>query len=52
MASINTGKVIAGGLLAGLVANAFDFVTNTYILAGDWAAWATSRRAGSAPPRP
>ncbi len=43
MASINTGKVIAGGLLAGLVANAFDFVTNTYILAGDWAAWATSR---------
>jgi hypothetical protein len=43
MASINTGKVVAGGLLAGLVANAFDFVTNTYILAGDWAAWATTR---------
>ena len=33
MAGINTGKVMAGGLLAGLVANAFDFVTNTYILA-------------------
>ena len=43
MASINTGKVIAGGLLAGLVANAFDFVTNTYILAADWRIWATSR---------
>src|SRR5438034_6384864 len=42
MASINTGKVVAGGLLAGLVANAFDFVTNTYILAPDWQAWATS----------
>ena len=42
MAAINTGKVIAGGLLAGLVANAFDFVTNTYILAADWQAFATS----------
>ena len=42
MASINTGKVVTGGLLAGLVANAFDFVTNTYILASDWQAWATS----------
>ena len=43
MASINTGKVVAGGLLAGLVANAIDFVTNTYILAADWQAWAPSR---------
>ena len=42
MAAINTGKVVAGGLLAGLVANAFDFVTNTYILAADWSAWAAS----------
>jgi len=40
MTSINTGKVVAGGLLAGLVANAFDFVTNTYVLASDWAALA------------
>ena len=42
MASINTGKVVAGGLLAGLVANAFDFVTNTYLLAPDWQALATA----------
>ena len=42
MASINTGKVVAGGLLAGLVANAFDFVTNTYLLAPDWQAFATA----------
>jgi hypothetical protein len=40
MASINTGKVVAGGLLAGLVANAIDFVTNTYVLAADWEALA------------
>jgi hypothetical protein len=42
MASINTGKVVAGGLLAGLVANAFDFVTNTYLLAPDWQALAVA----------
>jgi hypothetical protein len=42
MASINTGKVVAGGLLAGVVANAVDFVTNNYVLAPDWQAWATA----------
>jgi hypothetical protein len=42
MASINTGRVIAGGLVAGVVANAVDFVTNTYVLAADWQAWAAS----------
>ena len=42
MASINTGKVVAGGLVAGLVANAIDFVTNTYLLAPDWQALATA----------
>ena len=36
MASINTGKVIAGGLVAGIVANAIDFVTNMYVLAPDY----------------
>ena len=40
MASINTGKVIVGGLVAGVVANVIDFVTNTYVLAPDWAAFA------------
>ena len=43
MAAINTGKVVAGGLLAGLVANAFDFVTNTYILMSDMQALAAAR---------
>lgn len=42
MASINTGKVVTGGLVAGVVANAVDFVTNNYVLAADWQAWATA----------
>ena len=40
--AINTGKVVAGGLVAGVVANAVDFVTNNYVLAADWQAWAAS----------
>ena len=40
MASINTGKVVIGGLAAGLVANVIDFVTNTYVLASDWESFA------------
>jgi len=43
MASINLGRVVAGGLVAGVVANAIDFVTNTYVLASDWAAFAPTR---------
>jgi hypothetical protein len=43
MASINLGRVVAGGLVAGVVANAIDFVTNTYILASDIATWAPTR---------
>ena len=43
MASINLGRVVAGGLVAGVVANAIDFVTNTYLLAADWAAFAPTR---------
>ena len=43
MASINLGRVVAGGLVAGVVANAIDFVTNTYVLAADIAAWAPTR---------
>ena len=41
MASINTGKVVTGGLVAGVVANVIDFVTNNYVLAADWQAWAS-----------
>jgi hypothetical protein len=43
MASINVGRVVAGGLVAGVVANAIDFVTNTYVLASDIATWAPTR---------
>lgn len=41
MASINTGKVITGGLLAGLVMNILDFANNTLVLGKDFAANAT-----------
>src|SRR5262245_45608619 len=40
MASINTGKVVVGGLAAGLVANVIDFVVNTFVLANSWEAFA------------
>ena len=40
--AINTGKVVAGGLVAGVVANAIDFVNNTYVLGADMQAWAAS----------
>lgn len=35
MAGINYGRVLLGGLVAGVVANACDFVTNTYLMTGD-----------------
>ena len=41
MASINTGKVIAGGLLAGLVYNVLDFVNNMFVIGADFTANAT-----------
>lgn len=37
MAGINVGRVIVGGLVAGLVANVFDFVITSYLLATDLA---------------
>jgi len=40
--AINSGRVVAGGLVAGVVANAIDFVTNTYVLGADMQAWAAS----------
>ena len=40
--AINTGRVVAGGLVAGVVANAIDFVTNAYVLASDMQAWAVA----------
>ncbi len=35
MASINTGRVLLGGLVGGVVANACDFVFNNYVLKDD-----------------
>jgi len=36
MGKINWGRVIAGGLLAGLVLNVFDFVIHGVLLADQW----------------
>lgn len=38
MGKINIGRVIVGGLLAGLVINLGEFVLNGYILEKDWEA--------------
>ena len=38
MGSINMGRVIVGGLLAGLVVNCSEFVLNTFVVADDVAA--------------
>jgi hypothetical protein len=37
MAGVNLGRVIGGGLVAGLVMNVVDAVTNGAILGGQWA---------------
>ena len=39
--AINTGKVVVGGLVAGLVMNIGDFVINTMLLAAENAAFMT-----------
>ena len=36
MSTVNTGKLIAGGILAGVVMNICDYVSNNFILAADW----------------
>jgi hypothetical protein len=38
MGHINWGRVILGGLLAGIVINAFEFVSDNMVLKGEWAA--------------
>ena len=38
MSGINIGKVVAGGLLAGLVLNVIDFVIGGFLMADDFAA--------------
>jgi len=48
MGKINVGRVVLGGLLAGLVINIFEFVLNTYVYAEK--ANAAFARLGLAPP--
>ena len=36
MGKINWGRVVLGGLLAGVVLNAYDFVMNGMVLAAQW----------------
>ena len=36
MAKIDSGKLVAGSVLAGIVINIFDYVSNNFILAADW----------------
>ena len=38
MSGINTGKVITGGLVAGVVLNALDFLNNYFLLGPDFTA--------------
>src|SRR5260370_40202908 len=38
MGKINWARVLLGGLVAGLVVNVFEYVTNGVVLAADWAA--------------
>lgn len=41
--SINTGKVVVGGLVAGVIMNAVDFVVNAVLLGARWEAAAAAR---------
>jgi hypothetical protein len=41
--SINTGKVVVGGLVAGFIMNAVDFVVNGVLLGSRWEAAAIAR---------
>lgn len=41
MSGINVRRVILGGLIAGLVANGFDFVITSYLMATEFAAMMT-----------
>jgi len=39
MAGINMGRVIVGGLIAGVIVNAVEFIMNIVVLADDMRAW-------------
>ncbi len=36
MAAINTGRMIGGGLLAGLIINIVEMIMNMFVIADDW----------------
>ena len=36
MSKINIGRVIAGGVLAGIIINAFEYVLNGIVMASEW----------------
>lgn len=36
MGRINVGKVVPAGILAGVVLGGFDFLSDNFLLAGDW----------------
>jgi hypothetical protein len=38
MSGINLGRVLLGGFVAGLIANAFDFVITSYLMAAEFSA--------------
>lgn len=38
MAQMNTGRIVLGGLVAGVVMNVIDFVTNGVVLGAQWKA--------------
>lgn len=39
MGRINLGRVVVGGLLAGLLINISEFILNTFVVAQDFEAW-------------
>ena len=45
MAGINVRRVVLGGFVAGLVANAFDFVITSYLMATEFTSMLAVREA-------
>src|SRR5258705_9005584 len=44
--AINTGRAVAGDLVAGVVANPLHFLNNTYVLGADMPPWGASHNIG------
>ena len=49
MSGINVRRVILGGFVAGLVANAFDFVITSYLMAPEFSAMLARLNVGQSP---